>query len=258
MNRGIPCINVFETTRNIIGSGLGEAIRKKQKRDKELNEKRKQMRESFIDTLNKMSKKEAQSTFDYYNSMGAKNPPKSYYEASRLLRGMGNSGNQNLPGKSSKNESVTAGGDMSEKECEKKYNVILKRVIKEMGHDDITNNHELQEYCDKHIPKFTSVEGYDRMPQLKSGQSAIINLDDSKGPGSHWVAVFRLGRDLIVYDSFGRESKKILSKLKTGGLRVRDSDYDAEQGELQNSCGQRSVAWLIFCNKYGVDSALLI
>ena len=241
MYRGIPCIN-------ILGSGLGKAIKQKQKRDKELNEKRKQMQESFIDTLNRMSKKEAQSTVNYYNAMGAKNPPKSYYEASKLLRGSG---------KLSKSGKTV----MSETEAEKEYNKILKKVIKQIGHDDITNNHELQEYCDKHVPRFTSVEGYDRMPKLKSGQSCIINLDRSDEGGTHWVAAIRHGRDLICYDSFGRPSKGrngILKKLKTGGLKVRDSDYDAEQKELENSCGQRSIAWILFFNKYGVDNALKI
>jgi len=145
---------------------------------------------------------------------------------------------------------------MSEAQAEKAYNKILKRVEKQMGHSDITNSTELQSYCDLRIPGFVSVEPYDKMPKLKSGQSCIINLDDHKGPGTHWVACIRDGRDLIVYDSFGRDSKHILSKLKTGGLKVKDVDYDSEQDKLEQNCGQRSISWLLFCHKHGIENAL--
>jgi hypothetical protein len=94
------------------------------------------------------------------------------------------------------------------------------------------------------------------MPKLSDGQSAILNLDDHKGPGTHWVACLRDKKNLIVYDSFGRDSKQILSKLKTGGLKVKDTDYDAEQDRLQTNCGQRSISFLLFCQKFGVENAL--
>ena len=204
-----------------------------------------------------MNMEQAREIFDYYNSMGAKNPPKHYYEASKLLRGLGNSGDQNLP----RSKSMSDMSDMTESECEKKYNKILKKVEKEMGHNGITNQYELQEYCDKNICNFTTVSGYDKMPKLKSGQSCIINLDDSKSPGTHWIACIRSSRDLVCYDSFARPSKGkngILKKLKTNGLRVKDTDYDAEQDELETNCGMRCCAFLVFANKFGVENALKI
>ena len=33
-------------------------------------------------------------------------------------------------------------------------------------------------------------------------ESAIVNLDDSRQPGTHWVA-YRLGNDINYFDSFG-------------------------------------------------------
>lgn len=261
MDTGIPCIDLSDE-RNIDGDHLdggflqfANEYKKAQKR----KEKLKKMRHTLMDSINAQlasrskirggmtgigtseAMAEAQKTFDYYNAMGVRNPPKTYYEASRLLRGGGKGG------KSS---------GMSEKNCEKAYAKILKKVIKDFGHSEITNSGELQSYCALRIPNFTSVEPYDRMPKLKQGQSCILNLDDHKGPGSHWVACIRSGRDLIVYDSFGRPTKQILSKLKTGGLRVLDTDPDAEQKESQKSCGQRSIAWLLFCQKHGIENAL--
>jgi hypothetical protein len=188
-----------------------------------------------------MDMEQAREIFDYYNSMGSRDPPKHYYEASKLLRGGSKS--------------------MSEKECEEKYNKILSKVEKGLGHNGITNQYELQEYCDKNIPNFTTVSGYDMMSKLKNKQSAIINLDNSKGPGTHWVATIRDGRDLVCYDSFARPTKGkngILSKLKTNGLKVKDTDYDIEQNELETNCGQRCVSFLLFCQKFGVENALKI
>tara|TARA_R110001606_G_scaffold13743_3_gene59123 strand:+ start:700 stop:1350 length:651 start_codon:yes stop_codon:yes gene_type:complete len=194
-----------------------------------------------------MNMKQVQDVVDYYNSMGAKNPPKSYYEASKLLRG----------GSKSMND-MSDMSDMTESECEKKYNKMISKVERDMGHNGITNQYELKTYCDKNIPNFTTVGGYDKMPKLKNKQSCIINLDDSKGPGSHWVATIRDGRDMVIYDSFGRDSDEILSKLKTGGLRVVDSDYDKEQDELEMNCGARCCAWLVFVHKYGIENGLKI
>ena len=34
-------------------------------------------------------------------------------------------------------------------------------------------------------------------------ESAIINLDDAKGPGTHWVAYKKYGNNVIYFDSFG-------------------------------------------------------
>jgi len=225
MNHTIPCINLSKSRSGFIPCMSGGM---------------KQHKSPMMDM------EQAREIFDYYNSMGAKNPPKHYYEASKLLRG----------GMSFKSMS-----DMSEKECEEKYNKILSKVEREMGHNGITNQYELQTYCDKNVPNFTSVDGYDRMPKLKNKQSCIINLDDSKGPGTHWIACFRDGRDLVIYDSFGRSTKGkngILKKLKTNGLRVKDTDNDPEQDDIETNCGMRCCAFLVFANKFGVENAMKI
>ena len=38
-------------------------------------------------------------------------------------------------------------------------------------------------------------------PHVK--ESAIINLDDKNGPGTHWVAYKKFNDDVIYFDSFG-------------------------------------------------------
>ncbi len=34
-------------------------------------------------------------------------------------------------------------------------------------------------------------------------ESAIVNLDDDSGPGTHWVAYRKRGNDVVYFDSFG-------------------------------------------------------
>lgn len=34
-------------------------------------------------------------------------------------------------------------------------------------------------------------------------ESAIVNLDDSQNPGTHWVAYKKSGRNVYYFDSFG-------------------------------------------------------
>ena len=34
-------------------------------------------------------------------------------------------------------------------------------------------------------------------------ESAIVNLDDKDGPGTHWVACKKIGNDVEYFDSFG-------------------------------------------------------
>ena len=183
-----------------------------------------------------MSKQKAQSMVDYYNAMGARNPPKEYYEASKLLRG----------------------GSKNEKQVMKKYNSLLKKVKKQFGHSGTTLDSELQQWCDKHIPKFTKVVAYNKMPSLKKTQSCIVNLDHSSEGGSHWVAVYKNSKGgLVFYDSFGRPAKKILSKLDKG-LKMIDTDRDAEQRVSQMDCGQRCCAWLLFVHTNGIEKAMLI
>lgn len=213
---------------------------KQQQKQKQTTQKK---NERTIKMINEMSKRgsgsgqHAQRTFDYYNTMGARKPPKEYYEASKLLRG----------------------GSKNEKQAMKKYNSILKKVKKQFGHSGTTLDSELQQWCDKHIPNFTKVVAYDKMPSLKKTQSCIVNLDHSSKGGSHWVAVYKSknGRDHIVYDSFGRSAKKILSKLDKG-LKMTDTDRDAEQRASQMDCGQRCCAWLLFVHTNGIETAMLI
>ena len=45
----------------------------------------------------------------------------------------------------------------------------------------------------------------DKLPSSgpRSKESAVVNLDDDSGPGTHWVAYEKRGNEVIYFDSFG-------------------------------------------------------
>ena len=55
------------------------------------------------------------------------------------------------------------------------------------------------------IPHFRGVFMRNALPVggPKYNESAIINLDDASGPGTHWVAYRKRGNNVVYFDSFG-------------------------------------------------------
>lgn len=151
---------------------------------------------------------------------------------------------------------------MEEKKIIEEYNKILKDFENILG-NDTTFNTDLQRIAIKKLgSKFSGVYPSDKIPRLNELKSyAIINLDNSSQPGSHWVAVaYDKNTDkLVFYDSFGRSSKKILPSLhaKFGGS-ILDTEDDAEQKMKEDNCGQRSLAFLSYFDKNGLEKSLKI
>lgn len=55
------------------------------------------------------------------------------------------------------------------------------------------------------IPHFRGVFMKNAMPKNgpRKYESAIVNLDDKEGPGTHWVAYKKKNNQVIYFDSFG-------------------------------------------------------
>lgn len=138
------------------------------------------------------------------------------------------------------------------------YLKILKSIEGVLGKGS-TTNFELDKIGkrvlgDKYIGTFSS----DQIPRMKNSECCIANLDDSSKGGSHWVGLYKNKNNIIVYDSFGRKSKDILPDVFQGNGKVEDTDYDVEQKDSEDNCGQRSMAALIYCYKYGPSKLLLL
>ena len=148
-----------------------------------------------------------------------------------------------------------------EARANKIYNQILTMVQSQVG-STTTYQHVLQKFGEKLFgKKFEGVFAADHIPKLsKESPYAILNLDDSDEPGSHWVAVVLVTPgDIMVYDSFGRKTKHILPSIfKSGNGNIHMPDDDVEQDDAEKNCGARSFAFLLLYHFYGHKMSMLI
>ena len=68
------------------------------------------------------------------------------------------------------------------------------------------------------IKCFKGVYLLDTLPdKQKRKECGIVNLDKSGGPGTHWVAWFKDGKNKIYFDSYGiQPPKEVIEYLKRG------------------------------------------
>ncbi len=149
---------------------------------------------------------------------------------------------------------------MKEKKAEEIFDNITKIIEKEIGHENSTYSSELnrlgKELFDK---KFIGVFSSDKIPQLKDNSYAIINLDRSDQGGSHWIALAKKDKDPYIFDSFGRDTYKILPSIRhSGNGLIKMTDNDRNQKDHENNCGQKCIAWLCVFDEYGPSIAKLI
>lgn len=146
--------------------------------------------------------------------------------------------------------------------AELEYNKILKDITDAMG-DKSTFLSELNGVGRKLLGvKFHGVYPSDKIPRLNDlSPYCILNLDKSNEPGSHWVALAKLEDEnaSVIYDSFGRDHMKIIPNLQySGNGRIIQPEDDSEQHVLQQSCGQRTLSFLLFLDRYGIKNAMYI
>lgn len=131
------------------------------------------------------------------------------------------------------------------------YDIILKNIEEVMG-SSATMSNQLDKFCKRYFGSlFIGVFPSDNIPELKSGEMCILNLDKSSEPGSHWVSYSRDEDKYYFYDSFGRKPRSIIYLKK----RVIYDRVDKEQNINEENCGQRCIAYLIIGNEFGFDLA---
>ena len=64
-------------------------------------------------------------------------------------------------------------------------------------------NFEIQSYY-QNEPKFNGVYSRNNLPKIKD-EAYIITLDEFKSIGTHWIALYVNGNNIIYFDSFGVE-----------------------------------------------------
>lgn len=150
---------------------------------------------------------------------------------------------------------------MNEKKANRIYKKILNVIVKPEIGNKTTFAKDLETAGIKMLgSEFKGVYPSDKIPKLNALKKyAILNLDRSDEPGSHWIAVAFDDDKTYVYDSFGRKSTRIIPSLfHSGNGRVIDTDPDREQDYEETNCGARSLGWLLFFERYGPKNAILI
>ena len=141
-----------------------------------------------------------------------------------------------------------------EKKAHLLYEHALKRMEEQLG-TGVTYGNDLDKIGKEFLgKKFVGVYPSDMLPLLSKKKCyAILNLDKSDEPGSHWIAVKYLGqKKCLVYDSFGRKTQRIIPSLAERYNTV-DADNDAEQLDVQDNCGSRSLAFLVIDDLFGSE-----
>ena len=131
----------------------------------------------------------------------------------------------------------------------KEYEQNLLRIMDILG-SGTTDNIELNKlgkylFVDKFVGVFSSND----MPVLKNNQMCIVNTDPSYRVGTHWISCCKCNGKTYVYDSFDRDVKS-LSKYWKNKHNWINANKDRDQAYSENTCGQRSMAWLISFQKY--------
>ena len=98
-----------------------------------------------------------------------------------------------------------------------------------LPHRPLTNA-DLRKYAKLlKIPYFRGIFMCNALPKggPRKYESAIINLDDEKGPETHWIAFTKKENEVIYFDSFGnlRPPLNLLKYLGVGGIKYNREIY---------------------------------
>ena len=138
-------------------------------------------------------------------------------------------------------------------------NIALLKVLRFQYGNGAKNTDELDRIGKYHIVnKFIGTYAYDEYPFDAPDKSfAIINTDNKAGV--HWVGLYKDKNKLYIYDSFARQVNNLLRKFTDSaqqlGFQVIGSNVEGDQGNNQDDCGLRSLAWAMLTNKYGIDKS---
>jgi len=110
----------------------------------------------------------------------------------------------------------------------KVQNIVLpNKPLSNFEIEDAVTKSKLRNFCGVHLR--------DMLPKrLKMQKCGIMNLDDSSGGGTHWVAWFKRGNDKFYFDSFGLPLPTELNNYLDGEV-----SYPTEQLQLRQEvfCG---------------------
>ena len=81
------------------------------------------------------------------------------------------------------------------------------------------------------VKHFGGVYSRDNIPKAVKSKFYIVNLDDAKGPGTHWVCIYNCNCDICYYfDSFGVDPcDELLHFMKQTHKKIVMSAYQIQK-----------------------------
>lgn len=142
------------------------------------------------------------------------------------------------------------------KEENRELNGYYKEIISRVGHAETTDNIELDRWGKYFLKRnFVGVYPSDLSPKMNIGQSCILNIDNSKGEGIHWTALYRHNSNtFLFFDSYGYQyienipnlKKYLRKKNELQDINIVSCETIRQWTEYQTYCGQISLAWLLY------------
>jgi hypothetical protein len=137
----------------------------------------------------------------------------------------------------------------------------VKQVERELNDYDETDDKQLNKFGKKHFgDEFGGVFAENEKINFDDNKSYyIFNTDPTWKDGTHWMGVYvnHKNKVITILDTFNRQSSKLLPTLiidaRKNHFKCRKGASHLLQRDSQDTCGQRSLAWLLLIKKYGAD-----
>ena len=103
------------------------------------------------------------------------------------------------------------------------------------------------------VRDFKGVFMKDALPsKSEAGASYIINLDDSEGPGTHWMGLYVAPKEAFYYDPYGLDPPREVRKFAQGvGRRPVRVNRHKHQHVASQHCGRYVLQFLKAMNAPG-------
>lgn len=126
-----------------------------------------------------------------------------------------------------------------------------------MNDNDTTDNYQLNYFGRKYFGnKYRGTYVSNHQPILKQNQCCILNTDDHKSIGTHWIALYMgFDNNIYFYDSFGRQPQSLSKYFSNDWIQ---SNNNIEQNINTQMCGQICLSWLMTVYQHGIDNVYII
>ena len=102
------------------------------------------------------------------------------------------------------------------------------------------SNFEIMKWIKYFSIKNFKVISRDEIKNIKNNNSYIVNLDDTKGPGTHWIGLYYKKNQILYFDCFGLKPPQELLNLKIEYI-YNSTQY---QNLYSTTCGYFSLYFI--------------